>query len=182
LHTPSVLPSPFRQWVLPSPGRPLPSTPQQSRSSWQTLPSGRQPVAGWHTKTPVDAWGAQSLLQQEPQPAKPWHTSPSVNLLAQLVPLAHTGAQVPRLAPSARVHRPEQQDSPRVQTSPVWMHQDGARSHVPSLQYLEQHWLSPVQLLPDVLQVSFSGSQVSFEHVPLQHSPSLEQLSLSSTH
>jgi hypothetical protein len=52
----------------------VPAAPQQSLSLRQRSPLTRQPLAGWHTRTPVGAKGAQSRLQQ---PLHAPHTVPS---------------------------------------------------------------------------------------------------------
>lgn len=46
------------------PGRPV--APQQSMSAVQRSPTGWQPLAGWHTSTPVGPHGAHARLQHGP--------------------------------------------------------------------------------------------------------------------
>jgi len=50
-------------WVPPPFGKP--SAPQQSVSSWQISPVGRQPLAGWQIMIPVGPKGAQLRLQHD---------------------------------------------------------------------------------------------------------------------
>ncbi len=71
---PIDLPGSIWQTTLPYPGRPVPSAPQQSLSLRQRSPLTLHPLAGWHTRTPVGAKGAQSRLQQ---PLQALHTVPS---------------------------------------------------------------------------------------------------------
>jgi hypothetical protein len=69
-HRPTVAPANFAHttrelscWVVPF-GRP--SAPQQSVSSRQISPVGRQPLAGWQIMIPLAPKGAQLRLQHEP--------------------------------------------------------------------------------------------------------------------
>jgi hypothetical protein len=50
---------------IPEPPR-IPVEPQQSPSFVQRSPTGWQPLAGWHTRTPVGPNGAQARLQHGP--------------------------------------------------------------------------------------------------------------------
>ena len=68
-HTPRppMPPSPAKlQVTLPDPAPATADEPQQSLSCWQRSPTTWQPLAGWHTSTPVGPKGAQARLQQPP--------------------------------------------------------------------------------------------------------------------
>jgi hypothetical protein len=110
LHTPTGLPEVRSQTPFPSPGKPVPATPQQSVLTRQRPPSVRQPDVGWQTKTPLAGSGAQSLLQHDAQSLKPAHTEPSMALPVQPDPLGGS-PQVPEVLPAAKLHVPEQQSS-----------------------------------------------------------------------
>jgi len=119
---------------LPSPGKPVPAAPQQSLSLRHKSPSTRQPLAGWHTFTPVAAKGAQSRLQQLLQSPQ---TVPSIPPEQNVEPLGG-GAQIPSVpVPISQV--PEQQVPLWLQTSPDWMQYDAPNWQVPPLHNVEQH-------------------------------------------
>jgi hypothetical protein len=64
---PPIPPSPETvQVTLPAPAPPMPAEPQQSLSCVQRSPTTWQPLAGWHTSTPVGPKGAHARLQQPP--------------------------------------------------------------------------------------------------------------------
>ncbi len=94
--------------TLPSPGRPVPGAPQQSLVSRQRSPSTWQPLAGWHTKTPVCAYGAQRRLQQSPQLPQTVPSTPA----EQNVGPDGGAAHVPTVLPAAMVHVPLQHSEP----------------------------------------------------------------------
>jgi hypothetical protein len=88
-HRPSAAPAAFEH--APT------AVPQQSESFAQRSPVTWQPLAGWHTRTPVGPKGAQSALQQVPPQAMtpasvttPPHTVPSTMQLP--APVAVGGA------------------------------------------------------------------------------------------
>lgn len=56
-------------------------------------------------------------------------------------------------APPTELHRPEQQSSGFVQTSPYALHAPYAGTHRASWQFQEQHWIPLEQLSPSVPQV-----------------------------
>ena len=116
-----------------------------------------QPLAGWHTKTPVGPKGAQSRLQQSlhvPQRA------PSTPRPLQLEDPDGGSPQVPAAAPEAMSQRPVQQSSARVQMSPCWTQNEDRRSHLPFVQRPEQHCALPVQSLPAVRHPVVRGVHV----------------------
>src|SRR5262249_10653836 len=83
--------TPFEQ--LPTPVSPCtPPKPQQSESVRHTSPVGRQPLGGWHTKTPA-LKGAHARLQQSP---------PHVGMPASLnvTPPASVEAPTPHTSPA----------------------------------------------------------------------------------
>jgi hypothetical protein len=97
------------------PGRP--AEPQQSASLVQRSPTTWQPLAGWHTSTPVGPQGAHARLQQgpphegsppalstmPPSAALPPQSCPSTT--PQLAgPPGGVAPHVPSLAPAATVH------------------------------------------------------------------------------
>lgn len=65
-QTPTVLGAVITQvTAIPEPPG-SPAEPQQSPSLVQRSPTTWQPLAGWHTSTPVGPKGAQARLQQPP--------------------------------------------------------------------------------------------------------------------
>lgn len=176
-HKPTVAPASFMQCTLPSPGRPVPSAPQQSRSSRHKPPFGWQPLAGWQIDTPLDPNGAHKRLQQLPQPLQ---TVPSTSPEQLDEPVAGT-PQTPR-PPLAAEQVPEQQSPARLHTSPVWAQNELLSWHTPPLHSCEQHWPFASQALPLVRQVVFNARHLPSSHLPLQHSPSAAQVASSDTH
>lgn len=61
------------------------------------------------------------------------------------------------------------------------MHHDTASAHLPSRQLFEQHSPSAEQVLPEVLQLSFSAAHLPALQVPLQHCVSVLQSCASDT-
>jgi hypothetical protein len=164
---PTENPDWISQTTLPSPGSPLPATPQQSESLTQRSPSMWQPSAGWQTLTLYGPYGAQSRLQQSPQPLQ---TFPSMPPLQKLAP-AGGAPHVPSDWPWAMVQTPPQQSGPCVHVSPSWMQNDDAMEHRPPVQSCEQH-SEPCdeQALPAVLHAALSALHVPLVQSPPQHS------------
>jgi hypothetical protein len=173
----------------------MPGEPQQSASVRQISPVGRQPLGGWHTKTPVGPYGAQERLQHSPPqagiPASFKTTPPSPVAPAPqtwpaikqpVVPGASGSVQVPTAAPDCLVQIPAQHSSSVAHASPVWKQNDGRPEHLPPEQYLEQHSPWPPQVLPAVLHSVFSGWHTAFAQVPLQHCALPVQAWLSEVH
>jgi hypothetical protein len=106
------------------PGRPV--APQQSLSALQRSPTGRHPLAGWQTSTPVGPQGAHERLQQGPphvgSPLSRYVTPPSAPEPPQSCPSTRpqfaapegaVAAHVPSVLPAVIVQVPVQQ-SPLV--------------------------------------------------------------------
>jgi hypothetical protein len=110
-------------------------------------------------------YGAQSRLQQSPQPLQ---TFPSMPPLQKLAP-AGGAPQVPSVDPCAIVHTPPQQSGPCVQVSPLWMQNDDAIEHWPAAHSWEQQSELSVQSLPAVLQDALSAAHTPPVQVPPQH-------------
>lgn len=121
---------------------------------------------------PLGPNGAQSRLQQLPQPS---HNVPSTPPQSD-EPVGGV-AQVPTLAPAGMSHAPEQQSAACAQTSPVWMHQETPSAQLPATQLFEQQSPSVAQLLPEVRQLALSAAHEPPVHVPLQHSEPVVHLS-----
>src|SRR5262249_9821338 len=113
-------------------------------------------------KTPVGAYGAQSLLQHVPHPLQ---NDPSTAPRHGVLPGAGT-SQVPSVAPAAMLQMPPQQSTPRTQTSPVWMQYDPPSTQLLFLQRCEQQSSLVPHELPAVLQELLSGVQVVPLHLP----------------
>lgn len=112
---PTGPPADLSQVTLPAPGRPVPGEPQQSLVSRQRSPSTWQPLAGWHTKTPVCAYGAHKRLQQSPQLPQTVPSTPAVQNVGPVGGAAH----VPIVLPCAMVQVPEQHSEPLEHASLV---------------------------------------------------------------
>jgi hypothetical protein len=88
----------------------------------------------------------------------------------QLAEPVGAGPQVPSVAPpSAMLHTPPQQSVGFAHTSPSWPQNEDAL-HLPALHSPEQQSALPAQVLPSVLQVVLSGTQVPPVQLPLQQS------------
>jgi hypothetical protein len=124
--------------AIPEPPR-IPAEPQQSPSLVQRSPTGWQPLAGWHTSTPVGPNGAQARLQHgpphagrppstsvtPPSGALPPHSWPSAR--PQLAgPLGGVVTQVPIVLFAAIVHVPVQHCAFAEQVSPGCVQNDDA--------------------------------------------------------
>jgi hypothetical protein len=149
-----------------------PADPQQSESAVQRSPTTRQPLAGWHTRTPVGPHGAHARLQHGPpqagNPAALCTTPPSAavppqswpSTTPQLAgPLGGFAPHVPSVAPAVIVQVPVQQSDPTEHASPACPQNDEAW-HVPFEQSFEQHSPSDPHSLPSVLHAAFSGAHV----------------------
>ena len=139
--------------------------PQQSLVSRQRSPLTWQPLAGWHTSTPVGPYGAQRRLQQSPHPPQTVPSTPS----EQYVAPEGGGAQEPTLLPGAMVHVAEQHSLPFEQMSPVCTQNEDPSWHLPPEQSFEQHSPSAAQELPAVWHAVLSGTHFPVVQVPLQH-------------
>jgi hypothetical protein len=108
-----------------------PAEPQQSPSRVHRSPTTWQPLAGWHTSTPVGPHGAQARLQHGPPQAgspesirtmppsgvEPPQSCPSWS--PQFAgPPGDEAAHVPSVCPDATVQPPVQQSAPTAQESP----------------------------------------------------------------
>jgi hypothetical protein len=111
------------------PGRP--ADPQHSASVVHRSPTTWQPLAGWHTRTPLGPHGAHARLQQDPphagKPASGAAPFPLVPVPPQSCPSATPqfagppggdAPQVPSVRPAATVHVPVQQSAAEAQASP----------------------------------------------------------------
>ncbi len=178
LQTPTVLGATIEQVDGPPCGMlGLPTEPQQSVSLVQRSPTTWQPLAGWHTSTPVGPKGAHSRLQQAPPQlgnppsvaTVPLQSVPSTAV--QFAPPPDGWLHVPRDAPAATVQMPPQQSSPVAQTSPFWP-QNEVTAQTPPWHRPEQQSDAFAQVLPSVVHpVGASGVHVPPVQVPLQHSP-----------
>jgi hypothetical protein len=153
----------------------LPTDPQQSVSFVQRSPMTWQPLAGWHTETPVGPNGAQSRLQHAPpQPGRPpsFTMAPEQSVpstAVQFAPPPDGWLQVPSVAPVATVQMPPQQSSPVWHTSPFWP-QNEETAHTAPWQSPEQQSDAFAQELPSVVQPpGLSVAHVPPVQVPLQH-------------
>jgi hypothetical protein len=147
-----------------------PAEPQQSVSLVQRSPTTWQPLAGWHTRTPVGPHGAHARLQHGPPHAGRPPASTRTTAFAALSqscpsttpqlagPPGGCAPQVPSVAPAAIVHVPVQQSDPPAHESPPWPQKEDAW-HVPFEQSLEQHSSPDAHWLPRVLHVAFSAAQ-----------------------
>jgi hypothetical protein len=150
-QTPTVLGGEMTQvtGLCDPPGSP--AEPQQSPSFVQRSPTTWQPLAGWHTSTPVGPQGAHARLQHGPpqtgRPASFWTIPPPGEVPPQSCPscrLQFAGppgdddAHVPSVCAAVFVHVPVQQSVPAVQASPGCPQKEDAW-HVPLVHSCEQH-------------------------------------------
>jgi hypothetical protein len=175
---PTAAPGSISQTTLPSPGNPVPAAPQQSVVLRQRSPFTWQPLAGWHTFTPVGPYGAQRRLQH---PLQASHSVPSTPSLQYVAPLG-TGPHFPSVAPVAIWQIPLQQEGEFEQVSPDWTQNDGVPQTPAVVQYFEQHSAEPPQALPADLHVALIGTHFPPEQLPPQHWALLVQAPLSETH
>jgi hypothetical protein len=103
-------------------------------------------------------------------------------LVLPLAPADGTSAHVPSIAPSGFMQEPPQHSLSVTQASPIWVQNDGALLHTPSLQYCEQHSAFVEHVLPEVLHSGLSGTHCPSVQTPEQHSPSWSQAWLSDVH
>jgi hypothetical protein len=122
----------------------------------------RQPPASWHTEALVTV-AAQTRLQQLAQPGQ---GSPSI---AQL-PIVEIVAQVPAVEPIGIRQLPLQHSVPVKQTSPSGWQPPAVVMHTPPWQFLEQHVVPSVHLLPSVVQPPVTtAAHMPAGQLPLQH-------------
>jgi hypothetical protein len=181
-------PPPLRSHVtgfLDPPGRPV--APQQSLSAIHKSPTGRHPLAGWQTSTPVGPHGAHARLQHGPphrgsppsrKEAPPSDVEPPQSCPSTRPQFADPDgaavAHVPIVRPVGTLHVPVQQSASVAQASAGWtQNEDG--SHVPAEQRPEQQPALDEHALPSVEQLELSGEHVPLAHVWLQHWPSAVQ-------